>query len=519
MTPELARRTHWLEAHPDWIPCRLPHFSIREAGFYFLACERPRLAATPSLIELIGTIDGDREVASLMKDEQDGAALAELWAAGVVTLVPAAGAEAGPKIVAIEPHPDDVALSAGGALLLRRESARKTILSVMSRSNGTFYMATPERRYFDVALISELRQQESLLAARYLKARYQTLCEPDIAIRYIDPERYVTGDLRATMRAHGAYRHAPPPPEEIGRLAARLWQALEEASPDQIWMPLGLGNHFDHRLIRDACLHVVSKHWGVLQSVQILFYEDLPYAFDHPGSVDAVVAMLRQRGAELERRPVAIDAVLADKIECLKIYASQLPIEQIQPVIEGYASSAAGAAGGHAEVLWQLTRPPALPFAPIVVAEGVPAAALADAARRVFERRATTRRLGLLIGHQLCEWVELARLLRAIFPNARLDVLASGENREALAGPDDPRIRVAFFERSAASRLLAIARWAGRFDDTVLVFGGPQFARAGGWLARLLPSRHAYAFENLSDMCGLWRYWLEDEGARRGPGV
>ena len=30
-------------------------------------------------------------------------------------------------------------------------------------------------------------------------------------------------------------------------------------------------------------------------------------------------------------------------------------------------------------------------------------------------------------------------------------------------------------------------------------------------MAKVLPSRYADAFENLEDMCGLWRYWLEEE--------
>ena len=72
----------------------------------------------------------------------------------------------------------------------------------------------------------------------------------------------------------------------------------------------------------------------------------------------------------MKRQSLDIDSVLAEKIECLQIYASQFEIDKIRPVIEGYARLASSAKGGYAETLWQLTRPPSFPFAPLVVVRG-----------------------------------------------------------------------------------------------------------------------------------------------------
>jgi hypothetical protein len=128
---ELVRRQQWIEEHKDWIPCRLPHFSIKENAFHLLASQRPLLAATLTLLEIIGAIDGTADITAIVKDPDNVEALTQLWAAGIVTILPPDTAEGGPHIVAIEPHLDDVALSAVGALLPRRDSARKTILSVV----------------------------------------------------------------------------------------------------------------------------------------------------------------------------------------------------------------------------------------------------------------------------------------------------------------------------------------------------------------------------------------------------
>jgi LmbE family N-acetylglucosaminyl deacetylase len=506
---ELERRRRWLEAHRDWIPCKLPHFSSKEDGFHFLAEARPRLAATPALIQALATVDGRADVAAVLADEGKVASLAQLWAAGLVTLVPPETVQAGPRIVAIEPHPDDVALSAGGALLSRRDSARKTLLSVASRTNGTFYMATPELRYFDVATISELREAESRLVARFLKADYLTLGEPDIAIRYIDPERYIKDDIRATMRDYGAQRYAPPPRSLVERLSRLLWRALQPLSPDEIWLPLGAGNHFDHRLTRDACLHLIGTHWHDLQAVKIMCYEDLPYAWESTGSAGAVVQSLRRRGAELERQPIEIGEMIADKLECLRIYASQLEGEKIRPIIAGYARMAAPAVDGYSETLWRLTRPPTLPLAPILVARGAPDGSLEDAARRVFARRAQARRLGLLVGQKVWNWIEQAQLLLELFPNARIDVLASRANRDELAAVHDPRLRVSLFEQSPSRLLISLIKWAAHVNDIVLIFGGPRWTSNARFLGKALPSRSVYAFESLADLCDLWRYWLE----------
>jgi LmbE family N-acetylglucosaminyl deacetylase len=502
---------HWIEAHTNWIPCKLPHFSIRDNAFYFLAAERPLLVAPSSMLELTAAVDGNVDIEAIVTDSDDIDALAQLWAAGIVTFVPPGTLGAGPCILAIEPHPDDVALSAGGALLLRRDTTRKIILSVASRSNATLYMATPELRYFDVDMISKLRHEESLLAARFLKAQYHTLNEPDIPIRYVDPECYTRGDIHLTMREQGAHRHAPPSSSQIERVSALLWRTIREFSPDEIWLPLGLGNHFDHRLTRDAGLNVTCRHWTELQSVKLMFYEDLPYAWCYPGIAETVLRMMRQRGAKLERHSLDIGSVFDDKIECLTIYASQFEIENMRSVIDEYGRLASGTGEGYGETLWQLTRPPSFPFAPLVVARGMPHRLIEEAARQVFERRTFIRSLGLMIGNQVSHWVEPAQTLAKLFPNAILDVLAVSGNRDRIAATYDSRFRLSFFDESKWSLLVSFIRWALHWNETVLIFGGARRAREVGWLAKVLPSRHVYVFENLEDMCGLWRYWLEEK--------
>jgi len=507
--PEMDRRRAFVEAHPDWIPCRLPHFRVRGDAIFFLEARRPVLDAGPALLEVLTALDGSRDIRSLLPGASGVKALARLWAAGVVTLVPPTLPDAGPSVLAIEPHPDDVALSAGGTLLLRRGAARIHVLSVVSRSNATFYLADPEVGDFDVDRITALRRQESMLAARFLQARYHTLEEPDVTIRYIDPDRYLTGDIRATLKRQSMYRHAPPSRAEVERISERLGSWILETSADEVWLPLGLGNHFDHRLTRDAGLQLASEHWSELATRKVMLYEDLPYAEEHPGTANAVVELLRRRGAVLERRTFGVGRVLEDKLECLRIYASQFEPGTLRPIIEGYARATSGNDGGYTETLWQLKRPPDLPHAPLVLLRARPRAPVDEIARNLFERRARLRRLTLLIGHRVRDLSEQIRLLARLFPNARLDVVAVGEPPTDLSDVREPRLRISLADRPTPRLLWSLIRSVLHGDGSVLVFCDPSLAGKASWFLKMIPSRHGHVFESLDDVCDLWRYWLD----------
>jgi LmbE family N-acetylglucosaminyl deacetylase len=71
-------------------------------------------------------------------------------------------------------------------------------------------------------------------------------------------------------------------PRTLDQVSEKIGQLIRRLRPEQILAPLAVGNHVDHRLVRDAALMAVDRS-------RLLFYEDRPYAFVR-GQVSHVIA-------------------------------------------------------------------------------------------------------------------------------------------------------------------------------------------------------------------------------------
>jgi LmbE family N-acetylglucosaminyl deacetylase len=502
MRAEVPYGVRWLKEHPTWIPFALPHFTIKEDAFYFLISHHPFLEPAKPLAAMFHRVNGRATVGELMQGTGAIQALATLWEQGIIHMAPQPSSLQGSKILVVEPHPDDAALSVGGALLLERTNSAKTILSVCSRSNSTSYMALG-RDYFDASTITELRHQESLLAAKFLNATYHNLGQPDIPLRYIDADRYTLENLAEVRAAAGGYMHMPPPNSLIEEVAALLWTTVQPIEPDEIWFPVGVGNHFDHRLTRDACLHMIATHWDVLSSKQLLLYEDLPYAWEDPQSAYKLTDLLSRHGAKIERTPVDITSVFEEKINCLKIYASQWKVSALRPKIEECARQALADRRGYGESLWKLREPPRSPLPPLVTVKGMAQDRLETALGLLSKRRLRIRRLSILIAHAVGQWADHAASLLRLFPSATIDVLAFHQHKAQFESFMHPRLQLAFFHEQPSSLVFHVLKWSCHLNQTALIFGGPRRIQMAKWLRRVLPTQHAYAFETFEDFCAL----------------
>jgi hypothetical protein len=52
--------------------------------------------------------------------------------------------------------------------------------------------------------------------------------------------------------------------KEVAALAEELTQCVTMLEPDELWIPMGLGHHVDHRLTRSACLRMLADARGRL---------------------------------------------------------------------------------------------------------------------------------------------------------------------------------------------------------------------------------------------------------------
>lgn len=213
-------------------------------------------------------------------------------------------------------------------------------------------------------------------------ARYDFSALDGAAMRKVEDERYAyfaeaaIVDLDLPDAVHRGYdgeeallgRPFPddePPTEILRREILRL-------EPQQVYVPLAIGGHVDHRLCRDAALALLSDPEGwVMPNPSLIgrvsFYEDFPYAwwsgFSGPASltrreIDLPASLV------LEARYADISDQLERKIAGLKVYASQVQrlFESEQDMLDavtGFAARVAGSGGvgtGAAERYWSVVR-------------------------------------------------------------------------------------------------------------------------------------------------------------------
>lgn len=156
-----------------------------------------------------------------------------------------------------------------------------------------------------------------------------------------------------------------PPIDTLRREILRL-------EPQQVYFPLGVGGHVDHRLCRDAglALLVDAPAWVMpapSMAGRVSFYEDFPYAWwnDFAGLADlADQDIAVPAGLALEARYADISDQLERKAAGLKMYAGQMQrlFESEQSLLDavtGYAARVAAAGGvgtGAAERYWSVVR-------------------------------------------------------------------------------------------------------------------------------------------------------------------
>lgn len=213
-------------------------------------------------------------------------------------------------------------------------------------------------------------------------ASYDLADADDIIRRKAEDERFAyfaetaIVDLDLPDAAYRGYEGdeallGPPRPDDEPPIDI-LRREILRLEPQQVYAPLGVGGHVDHRLCRDALLAMAGdgEAWVMpapdLGSA-ISFYEDFPYAWwsDFAGLDDLEHQSLQlPRGVALQARYADISDQMERKNASLKVYASQVQrlFEDEQGMLDavaGYAARTAQAGGvgtGAAERYWGMVR-------------------------------------------------------------------------------------------------------------------------------------------------------------------
>lgn len=223
------------------------------------------------------------------------------------------------NILILSPHRDDAAFSL--ALAIKGWLAaghRVTVLGVFTRSLSAPYSDADTVHPNDLlSYVSAMRRREDAEFLKLLPGLHMV----DMNLK--------DAPLRLRCTADELFTLAPSPEDTaVAKIQKGLLKLQAENAIDALLVPLGLGHHVDHLVVRNASLASAAEH-------ACAFYEDLPDAFqpdlDLPGQAEAEIEALRGMYPATESlSPITLcrseDKESVEKIKrrIVSVYASQV---------------------------------------------------------------------------------------------------------------------------------------------------------------------------------------------------
>lgn len=505
----------------SYVPCLRPHIHRRDRKLFFMISNRPLLELSAEGVLLYDSIDG-RITVSELEDIYPGAAdqLVAWQRAELLELVPPITPPPHPHLVVIEPHMDDAALSVAGRLLHRRGRCRITILSVVKWSIFTSYL-TSGRDYLNLQEITEIRGKESVLAARLLGAEHRCLDWQDAPLRFWPAERWSSATATRFSREPQLFANMFPDAKNVARLARQLIECMAELVPDELWIPMGLGNHTDHRTTRTACLRMLSEASGRFAGIPVSLYEDIPYAGTR-GHADQIRAALARTGTRLVRATEDISDVFEEKVRVVSVYASQFKTSYIEPGIRRLAEAEGGGAGKLAETYHQLEGEVHVPDEVHLSRECGGLLRLQRKIGRLLKGRMNPQRVIAIAlpSGSLGGWKKAANSLATAFPNADFVAYAPDEMAWQVEQRCNGQWRLELVRGGWKSWSKVLLREFFRFGTSTLVFWRGAYGAVPMAFSKkfinlligiLLPFRRVLFARTLSDFALMVEEQLEDD--------
>lgn len=216
------------------------------------------------------------------------------------------------KAIYLSPHLDDAALSCGGQIF--QETAAGNPILIFSPMAGepaanvtlSDFAKTLHGRWELAQNAVAARRAEDIAACHILGADCLHGEIPDCIYR-TDP---ATGNpLYPSWQAIITTQH----PADAETVAQLVQQFKQLPSAEQVYAPLTVGNHVDHRLVRQAAEQLFGT--------KLRYYEDYPYAAEP----QKVTAVLSSNPHHWQTDIVSLsETAVAAKVEAIWAYASQM---------------------------------------------------------------------------------------------------------------------------------------------------------------------------------------------------
>jgi LmbE family N-acetylglucosaminyl deacetylase len=447
----------------------LPHYRRHDDQVFFLIEPNPVLTLEPHEVGLFDELARGVSVAQLTALHPNAASFAErLCEAGIAIACPPQPLGGVRPLLIIEPHLDDAVLAVAGQMLLLRGKRRMTVLTVMRRYDTTKYGSSAHPS-LDEATVSALRLSEGGLAARFIGFEHEMLDELDFSVRLregVHPPRWPDPPL------FEAAKHFAPTEAEVRTQAARIWDRVRALEPDEIWMPLGVGDNPDHVLISAACLQLLNTEPDFFDDRRVCFYDDLPLPM-WAGHAERKLAVYRRTGS-LRLINEDVTNVFADKLRAVALFASQwemAPSPHIRSNIAALMTASAAAAPQRerkVERMYEVTQPPRRPAISEIAFRPLDLVTTMVALSPWIRNRLAAERVVVLSTTSFGLWSVGAEVLTRAFPNAVIEVFVPEAHLWETSKLSSSQIVA---RRAEVDELRAVAERELARDALVLVVG------------------------------------------------
>ncbi|MDX2075691.1 MAG: PIG-L family deacetylase [bacterium] len=249
--------------------------------------------------------------------------------------------------VFLSPHFDDAVLSCGA--YIRSLTAKGVNAIIMTVMGGNPPDPLPQSPLIDELHARwdvgenpvDIRKKEDVTAATALGALTATITIPDCVYRtHEGVALYQTGE--------SLFGDIHPNDPAIEKL--RLDDLTTETFIKAVYVPMGVGNHVDHQLVRDAGIRLHDQH----PSFEVWFYEDYPYSSDAQKLADAQNSFRRPlESVTHKQKPSAMRA----KYGAIACYESQIStfwatLKEMQQSVEAHMRVIGN--GDLAERFWRI---------------------------------------------------------------------------------------------------------------------------------------------------------------------
>jgi LmbE family N-acetylglucosaminyl deacetylase len=221
----------------------------------------------------------------------------------------------------ISPHLDDAALSCGARILeLADRSINVTVLTIFAGDPPSQHISPLASWFHTICGLGNdpvgTRRAEDLRAMAILGAHPIHVALPDCLYRVDAPGipfiqevgQIFTGDHRADRKL-------------ISQIASGLADLATHTTLFTIYVPLGIGRHIDHMIVRTGVEHFMERS-RLDRKPTLVYYEDMPYA-----SREADPTWRYELAIGLHPRVHQISAVhWARKMDAIRAYRSQASV-------------------------------------------------------------------------------------------------------------------------------------------------------------------------------------------------